>query len=638
MHPRGRHQGRHGRGSGHSRGRGIAQRHRSSGATSTPQVAGRSETGQPNSHHSKTFYDPAGHNTETSFEIPGFTTAAQLLLKETGTPAASKKQNTKIVSPGEEEHKSSTETSNDSSSPDNAVPKATATKPPQHPSNSAHTDTANPSTPDKATGTTPEYDPLSPTTLELIGKETDKLTAGQGDTAHPKETEKQQEDTEDKETIDLSEDDDSDKRATSPTPTPFDIPDAAYKFDASKNQNPSSFFIAELNKEPDFHKAIEPLEPQEQMKTRTALFRAQMQGVSLVYDNCANNYTRIDDNKDFIHKSVQILTPVYHIPAGAHNYKNNLLPLYKKVNNALAEQTDHFKREATKIIHQGHRIKRFQLKLDRTNLLFRHLVTELGQFHIAVYRATVAKDDKSILSDHDLARYAVRDLIKLTLDLEMLEYLDINRTQLLEIFDASYPPNPTKLYGADAQAVNATRNLMVTYIKACTVTHYKKAKEIKKHTTAMATVAAKMERATSTAAMASTEEALKKQAPAFPKNPKALADLISKTVTQELKKQTPSLPLPSALKRKQPEANKPTQQEAKPKRPAPPLAAPPAKKKRSTPAKKQGVDKPNPSTPAQPRVSFKETNQKPTPNSTRKKQPKPDRRRRHSKSSRPKRS
>ena len=628
-HPRG---GRTGRGNG---GR-HPPRERSPHNGDTTQTA-ITDNGIP-PHSDPRFFNPAGNNT-ASFKIPGF-----------DKPTPGFQTATELLAPQEENRERNNKTPADknttsgtkSITPENGNTAAqkqpntatTTSSVPKEP-----TSTNNPSTtPTKNVGNDGEdlFDYLSPGTLEKVA------AAAEADAESTPKT-----------PIDLTDDNrkqaakELPPRVTNPPRQPFDIPDTAYTYDASKNQETSPWAVAELNKEPDYHKAIETLEPQQQMKTKTALFRAQMQGVSLVYDNCSTNYARIDNNKSFIHRSVQIQAPTYHIPAGATNYKNNLLPLYLRVNDALAQCAETFKQEATKIIHTGHRIKRFQLKLDRINLLFRHLVNELGQFHAAVYRATNPTVTKSLFTDEDLARLAVRDLIKLMLDLETLEYLDINRTQLLEVFDASYPPKATKIYGIDAQAVNFTRNTIMLYLKACTVTHYKRAKPQKTHTTAMATVAAKMERATATAAMSSTTEALKTQAPAFPQNPKALTDLITKTITQELNKNshkakpsTNKLSKPTKKAAATTKANN-TAKEATKKRSASPSTITPSilKKKARFHPQVKGAEKSKPSAKAPQKVPPPPANNKNNPKAgakPTKQQPKakkPDRRRRHSKSS-----
>jgi hypothetical protein len=320
-----------------------------------------------------------------------------------------------------------------------------------------------------------------------------------------------------------------------PAADPFYVPDAKYKFNKNKNSEAASWAVDLLNNETSFKEVIKTLTPQDKFQPKLISLRKAMQGISLAFDKATRSYNRIHDNKDFVHKCVDI-HPTYQVPFGAEqNYPDTLYPIYEQINAALANKAANFRKETTELIHKGHRTVCFQFRLDRVHLLFTHLVSELGQYHAAWIRAselsTTTANDKA-LSDEEITITGVHSLLSL-LDLEMLAYLDINRSQLIELFEQRFQvPQFDTLTTIDQTAAEYVTKTILSYIKIVTCNHFKGKLQRAKLTAAKALVTAKMDNAKAKGAMAATDAAIKNQQ--LPTNSKILNDAISEVVEQKL--------------------------------------------------------------------------------------------------------
>jgi hypothetical protein len=323
-----------------------------------------------------------------------------------------------------------------------------------------------------------------------------------------------------------------------PAADPYYVPTRTYRFKRSKNEEPAQWALDLQNTETTFTEVIKTLTPQEHFHPKLTNLRKAMQGISLAFDKATRSYNRIHENKDFVHKCVDI-HPKYEIPFGAElNYPDTLFPIYEQINAALAAKAATFRKEATELIHMGHRTICFQFRLDRIHLLFTHLVSEIGQYHAAWIRAaelSPAAASSTNLSDEEIATTGVHSLLTL-IDLEMLSYLDINRAQLIQLFEQRYTITPLEnLLPRDKTAAEYVTKTILSYIKIITCNHFKGKLQRAKLTAAKALVTAKMENAQAKGAMAATDAAIKSQP--LPPTAKILNDAITEVVDRKLAEQ-----------------------------------------------------------------------------------------------------
>ena len=375
-----------------------------------------------------------------------------------------------------------------------------------------------------------------------------------------------------------------------PKADPLVVPFKDFKFDPQANQEAKSWPKNKQNEETTFAEAIKPLIPLEQLKPKLINFRNAMYGVSITIDKSYNSFQWIADQPDYIHKCVDV-KPVFQIPFGAENYPTTFNKLYTHVNSQLEAMAHTFRRNATDLIHKGHGIMCLQYKLDRIHLMFTHLIQEIGQYHSAYFRAR--NPDKGtrdpttrIPSDIEIAITGVYTLLE-ALDLEVLEYLDINRSKLIEIYTERFKPTPAtalKQHSHDIHASAYVTNTMLGYIKATTVSHYKAKITKEQETLARASVAAKIERNQASAAMEATDKAI--TAATLPTSSKTLTDAIHKVIDNRQWK--------SILKRSSPQVATPNGDRtntAKRRKPNHPNAQAPPKQPRAANAKGKSSNK-----------------------------------------------
>jgi hypothetical protein len=547
------HEGRHHRGGGGRRNNNTNSG-RGNPRTVRFQQRGSSTAKTGTSDPTQAYWNPTGVP-PASTSTNSFKSALEILemAKATQKPtllASTQNKTTHLVSPGQ-----GPDNTNNNSSSKNADPKTSTNDeeapPPEKTSNEAepdteHTseDTAGADDADKATHTPTKQssnkndDPYSP--LELTPKTASKLDAEANKLlGNPKGNQ------DDRTPIDLStkESDNTGPPDGKLPHDPFFVPDAKFRFNKKTSQQASKWALDRTGAKP-FEEAIQTLTPQAQMKQKVTQFRNDMNRLTMAFTNATNNYHSVNKDKDFVHSCVRI-SPVYHIPTGAENYPKTFLPLYQQVESSLAACADRFRKEATAIIHKGHRASCLQLKLDRVRTMFHHLIVELGQYHSAMYRALhpdpLQASSHNCVSDITLATKAVKQLIG-HFDLEFLEYLDMNRSNLTEIFDGEYNQITPKLSLNDSNTVTHVVTTILGYLKPATCLHYRKRLEENLRAAALANVAAKMEYASATAALQATEKALKTQADDLPKDNKSLRDVVTSVVDQRLKTHSQSHP------------------------------------------------------------------------------------------------
>ena len=194
----------------------------------------------------------------------------------------------------------------------------------------------------------------------------------------------------------------------------------------------------------------------------------------------------------------------------------------------------------------------------------------------------------------------------------MLEYLDINRDKLVELFEEAYDlKSIPKLSKEDNLTAVFVAKSIISYVKAATCLYYKNKTAAEDRSTAATVIAAKMEKAKASKAMAAVQQAITNQTDDIPKDMKTLKDVINRAIDSRNNEK---------------------------KRPADkPAATPQSKKKRIPPKDKAAEKTPTVSKPkgqgqaAKPKANpgtDKKTNQQKQPKqgaTTQQKQPKPDR-------------
>jgi hypothetical protein len=216
-----------------------------------------------------------------------------------------------------------------------------------------------------------------------------------------------------------------------------------------------------------------------------------MNGASMAYDKATASYAAFDGKPDLIRKNVNI-QPTFVVPHGTTDYPSTLQPIYESLTAQFDALTDQYRKGATKLIHKGHQTTCFKLRLDRIRLLTSQLIHELGLAHTEFYKLTnqtgTITAPTTGPSDIALATIAVHRLWP-RLDLQMLQYLDINRTQLIKNFTTAHNPgNYTSLSDDEQKTVDFVTTTILGYIKPATCLHHLQ----KLATTADTTVAAKM--------------------------------------------------------------------------------------------------------------------------------------------------
>lgn len=161
---------------------------------------------------------------------------------------------------------------------------------------------------------------------------------------------------------------------------------------------------------------------------------------------------KVSNTKDCIHKCVDVkptfhvpcdVKPTFHVPCNTEKCPDTLMVICRHVEATLAQVTNRFKQDTTKIINKGNIATGFQLKMGRIHTLFAHLVHELGQHHLALFGALnpvkTSDNDKDTpsVTDNTIAIAGVHQLLKI-FDLELLQCLDINCDRLMEAFEPSF--------------------------------------------------------------------------------------------------------------------------------------------------------------------------------------------------------
>ena len=340
--------------------------------------------------------------------------------------------------------------------------------------------------------------------------------------------------------------------------TAFAVPENSYKYNPDINLEVSTSIRDKLNEHTVFEEATQTLTPHKELTLALHKIRGTMQGCSLANDNHAKTLTKITDNKNFIHKSVRVKATL-QIPYGAADFPD-LLTIYKGISNELIALNAEYKARGTALITQCLRVGHFQNRISKSKLLITQLIHQVAQYHVDFYRmenedSFPTEADNPSKHELDLAITAVY-LLTDKFDLELLEYLDINRKQLQELSLTLYKPNELRDYNRiDKNAIYFAIDTMLGYLKVITCVHYKTKKATSQTKSSAARIAAKMEAALAHNAMAAINDCISTQAAALPKNSKSLENTVNEIVDKrennasKRKKHPKPLP-PTILKKK----------------------------------------------------------------------------------------
>jgi hypothetical protein len=232
------------------------------------------------------------------------------------------------------------------------------------------------------------------------------------------------------------------------------------------------------------------------------------------------------------------------VPFGSRDYPE-LQAIYDGIHSKMCALNDNYRKQGTELITQTLRVKAFQLRIERVKLFYNQLITNVTQFHISYYREEHKDEHKT---DHTHPPKTLLQLATLTmfnlfqmLDLETLEYLDINRDTLCKIFLSEHKiVMKRNLNRLDAESVDYALNTSAGYIKTITVFHYKRNGEKERRTAAEAKVKAQMEAARAKNTMAAVNEAISTDCTTLPKdNPtleKAVLHIVDRREQRKAKK------------------------------------------------------------------------------------------------------
>jgi hypothetical protein len=249
-----------------------------------------------------------------------------------------------------------------------------------------------------------------------------------------------------------------------------------YAYTNSTNEEATEADKAILDQTTDLAKAIETLDPHDFFNSAIDKLRDSLHGESLQYSTVTSQCDSFEKNPNLVRKCINI-QPQYIFPHGLNEYPTTLEPTFQVFAAGFDATIATLKSTANAWMHLGHQLTCFKHRLDRVRSLTSQLIHTLGHVHIRYYTMkhrdkastpTVHFSTKPTPDEITLATHAVFGLLK-RIDLQMLEYLDINRTKLLEFFQASHPlGDPTALPEEQKKAIEYATITMLSYIKPAT--------------------------------------------------------------------------------------------------------------------------------------------------------------------------
>jgi hypothetical protein len=346
------------------------------------------------------------------------------------------------------------------------------------------------------------------------------------------------------------------------------------KCEFNRNRNTESHIDAYdlQNSDQDFETATETLVPLEQHRLNLKVLRDKVHSITQKFVKLKSHIARVDGQLGFVNTCVDI-KPEFHIPHGA---KSSPIcdSVFKLIHNDFDTVVAGFKNLSTELITFGEKAEIHKLRCDRADAIFEHLIHKLGKYHISYFRKVHGgraiidpTKPKTTASKTDLAIAAVCTVIS-QLDLEMLEFLDFNRVQLMTHYKSKYPTILSKKEQSemDQQAIEHTIRLILTYIKPTIYTSWKLKLQADKRQIAEAKVCAEMEADQAKTAMAATQTAIQIDTPHLPHDPKTLRDAMEYIQKKQAKADAKKV-IRKAMKIARREANEPPRNEPPRKKP-----------------------------------------------------------------------
>ena len=317
-----------------------------------------------------------------------------------------------------------------------------------------------------------------------------------------------------------------------PATDPLYVPEEEYKFDPILNTEADQADVDLANKATTLQEAIETLEPKA-LRDNIYELRKTINGATDVYNSKRTAYEKADGTKDYIHNCARIKVS-FHAPFTAKQYTDSLQPKFENVSDLLDKANTEYMQSATRIIHAGHKIMCFLLRQDRIAMLETQLIYDLGRFHVSDHRDQTQKESESNNNTHSNIALAIAGVHLLIgkLDLDMLQYLDINRSVWLANFKATYsPPKFEDLDAADQETATFVAHTILGYIKQATCKHTaaktEKEASLKKKAKMTAEIMEFKHKTATHAVSQAIDQA------AIPKNQKTLEDVIINTVQKK---------------------------------------------------------------------------------------------------------
>jgi hypothetical protein len=342
--------------------------------------------------------------------------------------------------------------------------------------------------------------------------------------------------------------------APNPTSSQYTLPAEEYAYKASYNDDADEASKAIANKDTTLDKATETLEPHEHFLKKIRDMKNHMNGFTKAFEGTKKALAKADGNPNFIYKSVNI-KPAYNKPSEAARY-----PAINTIFDTLTSEFDtltvDYRKAATKILTTGQRAKLFMIRLERVNILFTtHLTNILGPLHSFSYRTynNITPTEAS-KSDRDLAVVGIRRLLD-KLDLDMLEYLDINREPLIKDYETAHQPAKyTTLIEQDKATADYVTDTILGYLKAATCCIHNELSAEQLRAQAKAKIIAKIESTDATLATTATDKAI--TATDVPKDMTTLKQVITNCIQHSATRPTKAASKKRPAKPNNPKANK----------------------------------------------------------------------------------
>ena len=291
------------------------------------------------------------------------------------------------------------------------------------------------------------------------------------------------------------------------------IPDG-YTYSESANTDATDADKLILDKETDLDKAVETLIPQEDLIHTIKNLRNTMNGASIQCRKAITSYDHFDSKPDLLRRSIDI-HPTLILPHGLEVYPTTLKPIFNIITAHFDANVANFKKVANDAIHKNQQFTVLKYKVDRFRIFTSQLIHNPCITHIEYYQMTHPVSTTQTTEDTTpapdlatLATHATHQLLK-RIDLQMLEYLDINRDKLLELFIATHKPgSEANLSEDNKRAIDFAATTMLGYIKPATCLYLKAKDDISTDSKVKATLSANMKARLALRTTAAVNEAI----------------------------------------------------------------------------------------------------------------------------------